>query len=368
MKCKEQKSINQSRQVSIDLLECIAILLVLVYHSTLYSYDIIYNPSLRHYVRYLFRTLLSPGVPLFFFANGFLLFNKKLNLKKHILKIIHLIMLCGIWGVVRILLLMPIENEFLSPKEIVNALWTWKFGWINSLWFLGALVCIYVIFPVLKVVYDNNRRVFYYFITMCTIFTFGNVLLNEIGTVFLTLVLNKTTTLQGFNFFNMFNPFWGIYGYAFVYFCAGGCFGNIKDKIQHIESWKRNVITIFVMLICCLGLWGMGICYSRVSSQMWDVVWSGYDTLFTFGNVICIFVLCLNLKKDNKIIHIISCNTLGIYFIHELIIHLTRKRIEQYDILCNVPFNILYAIIILVISLLIALMMKKIPLIRRLVS
>lgn len=368
MKCKEQALVNQSRQVSIDLLECIAILLVLIYHSTLYSSDILNDSSSLHYVRYLFRTLLSPCVSLFFFANGFLLFNKRFDLKKHIFKIVHLIILCGIWGLGKIVLLMPIENEFLSPFEIAKALWTWKQGWINSLWFLGALICIYVIFPILKVTYDNNRKVFYYFVIICAILTFGNVLLNESGTIFLTLVMNKTTTLQGFNFFNMFNPFRGIYGYAFVYFCVGGCFYNIKDKILHIEPLKRNVITIFAMLICCLGLWGVGICYSKASNEMWDVVWNGYDTIFTFINVICMYILCLNLKKDIKIIRVISCNTLGIYFIHEIIIHLTRNQIKQYDVCCNIPFNILYAIIIMMVCLIIALIMKKIPLIRRLVS
>ena len=74
------------------------------------------------------------------------------------------------------------------------------------------------------------------------------------------------------------------------------------------------------------------------------------------------------LTKYFKLIRLISCNTLGIYFIHEIIINLTKGYVEKYQILCNFSFNIVYAIIILGISLLIVLLMKKIPFIKRLVG
>ena len=359
---------KQVRQVNIDLLECIAILFVVIYHSTLYSSDILNEPTYLHYARYLFRTILSPCVPIFFFANGYLIFNKELNLKKHIYKIVRLIILCVGWGIGKIVILMPIENEFLSLEEIIKALWQWKQGWINSLWFLGALVCIYILFPLLKVAYDYNKKIFTYFVIVCAILTFGNVLLNEGATIFLTTVLHRSTTIQGGNFFNIFNPFRGIYGYAFVYFCVGGCFYQMKDKILNIEPLKRNISTLLIMVASCICLWGIGICYSMASGKMWDVVWNGYDTIFTFINVICIFVLCLNLEKDITIIRTISCNTLGVYLIHEIFIHLTRKSIKEYPLFCNIPFNIIYAIVILLVCLMITLAMKRIPLLRRLVS
>ncbi|MCH5320980.1 MAG: acyltransferase family protein [Eubacterium sp.] len=359
---------KQVRQVSIDLLECIAILLVLIYHSTLYSSDFLSEPTYLHYTRYLFRTLLSPCVSLFFFANGYLLFNKELNLKKHIYKILRLIILCGVWGIGKIVILMPIKNEFLSIKEIIKTLWQWKTGWTNSLWFLGTLVCIYILFPLLKVAYDHNKKVFTYFITACAILTFGNALLNEMATIFLTTILHRSTTLQDLNFFNIFNLFRGIKGYAFVYFCVGGCFYQIKDKILKIKPSKRNILALLIMAASCICLWGVGICYSIASGEQWDVVWNGYDTIFTFMNVICIFVLCLNLKTDKALIRTISCNTLGIYFMHEIFIHLTRDLIKQYQFLCNIPFNIIYAIVILLICLTITLVMRRIPFVRRLVS
>lgn len=263
-----------TRQYSIDLLECIAILSVLIYHSGLYSSDIFTEPVYLHYARYLFRTILSPCTSLFFFANGYLLFSKELDLKKHIYKIFHLIILWGVWGIGKVVILMPIKNEFLSPLEMIRAVWEMKQGWINSLWFLGALVCIYILFPLLKVAYDHSKKIFVYFIAACAIFTFGNVLLNEGATVFLTAVLHKNDVVQGYNFFNIFNPFRGTrIGYTFVYFCVGGCFYQIKDRILDIEPFKRNITAILTMFVSCICLWGIGICYSKASGSMWDVVW-----------------------------------------------------------------------------------------------
>ncbi len=359
---------KKEREVGIDLLECVAILLVIMCHSPIYSCYIIGDASPINYLRFFLKTLIAPCVALFFFANGYLLFNREFNLKKHIYKILKLVTLCFVWGLIKILILMPIRNEYLTPIEILRGLWDWKLGWIESLWFIGTLVCIYLFFPLLKTAYDNKKNVFYYFLIMCTIFTIGNSFLNESASIALTTFFNKTTPLEGFNFFNFFNPFRNLYGYAFAYFCIGGLVYNFKDKILAVKPLKRNIIAVITMIVSCLCLWGIGIYYTKTLNRMWDLIWNGYDTVFTLINVICIYVLCLNLKKDVGLIRLISCNTLGIYFVHEIFINLTKGYIEQYPFLCNFSFNIVYAIIILILSLLIVILMKKIPIINRLVK
>jgi surface polysaccharide O-acyltransferase-like enzyme len=357
------------RYVNIDLMEVISILLVIVYHGPLYSTDILANGTISEYGKYLFNTLLSPCTSLFFFANGYLLFNKELNLKKHIQKIIKLMLLTYIWAFIKVLILMHIKNQTLSIVQILKYVWHWEQGWTNSLWFLGSLICIYFFFPLLKHAFDTNKKIFYYFTIVTAILTFGNTFLNEFGTVFLTQIIHKAKTLKTYNFFNIFNPFRGIHGYTFVYFCVGGIMYQFKEKILlNIKPIKRNIIAILVMMICCTCLFGIGICYSTTDRKMWDVVWRGYDSIFTFINVICIFILSLNLKKDFKIIRIISCNTLGIYFIHEILIELTRSKIKSIAILCSIPSNIIYAMVILFASLAITLLMKKIPIVKKLVT
>lgn len=97
------------------------------------------------------------------------------------------------------------------------------------LWYMGALVCIYILFPLLKVVFDNSRKVFIYFTVVCAILTFGNELINH----FITILLNTAGLYEGIidvNWFNDFNPFRNIFGYAFVYFCVGGLAHDFVKK------------------------------------------------------------------------------------------------------------------------------------------
>ena len=268
-KTKQKINENQPKQrdVSIDLLECIAIFLVVMCHCPIYSCYILGDAAPLEYFKFFLKTLIAPCVALFFFANGYLLFNKSFDLKKHLYKTLKLAALCVIWGLLKLIILMPIKNEYLTPIEIINGLWEWKMGWIDSLWFLGTLVCIYLLFPLLKTAYDNKRNVFYYFLIMCTVLTIGNTLLNEVGSIILTTFFGKTAPIDNFNFFNFFNPFRNLYGYAFAYFCIGGWIYNLKDKILSIKPLKRNIIAIVTMILSCLCLWGVGVYYTKINNQ-----------------------------------------------------------------------------------------------------
>jgi surface polysaccharide O-acyltransferase-like enzyme len=119
--------------------------------------------------------------------------------------------------------------------------------------------------------------------------------------------------------------------------------------------------------LSCFCLFIVGVLHSKlIKAEVWDIVWNGYDTIFTFLNVIFIYILCLNYKKDYSFIRAISTNTLGIYFIHGLLLRLLNG-IFTFDILRNLPFNLVYSFAIVCICLLISVLIKKIPIIRKLV-
>ncbi len=357
-----------TRLYFVDLLESIAIFMVLSYHGTNYVYDFLQDSNnIIFYLRYYFRTILSCCTPLFFFVNGFLLLNRQFDLKKHILKTFRLVILTGLWGVIDLFILMFIRNEFLSFKDFLIGVWTLKQGWINHLWYIQALVVIYILFPLIKTAYDKRRDVFIYFTVVATIFTFGNVTINILASIAAHLFLGKGTAYT-FNWFNRFNPFCGIYGYSFVYFCMGGVAYEILDKLVFI---KRKWMCVLSILASMFGLFIVGIALSRITEQCWDVVWNGYDTFFTLINVVCIFSLCSQYKGKEDlfrhIVFVISSNTLGIYFIHVLFNQLLRPHIKEIAILSNIPGNLLYAVILLFVSLGTVLVIKKIPIFKRLV-
>lgn len=232
------------RQTHIDLIEFMAIIMVITYHLGINNFNFIENPTILKYVNYLFRTILSTAVPLFFFANGYLLLNREFDLKKHVKKMLKLVFLSIIWGVIGLFLIMHIMNFPLTIDEFIENLINWKpLGWINHLWYIGALICIYVFLPLIKNAYDTNRKSFIYFLIICFIFTFINTFLCEVYTIYKNWRYH-TNIIYVKNFFNSYNPFRERYGYTFVYFMLGGLIYNVEEKIRGIRPLERNIMAI----------------------------------------------------------------------------------------------------------------------------
>lgn len=100
---------------------------------------------------------------------------------------------------------------------------------------------------------------------------------------------------------------------------------------------------------------------------MYDVIWKNYDSIFTLFNLLAIFVLCNSYKGNVKALEIISNNTLGIYFVHNIFVHVTKKYVIEYPFFSTLFGNIIYVVLLIGICLILVLIMKKIPLIRKLV-
>lgn len=357
---------KNERLASLEWLETIAIFFVVAYHTTIYSYNFLYEPTATSYIRYFIRTILSPCVPLFFFVNGYLLLNKPFDFKKHIMRMVKYILLSLVWAVLTLLILMPIKNESMTIGEFFYALRSWKIGWINHLWFLGVLVCIYIVFPMLKLAWDNNRKIFLFFTVIVTLFTVGNKLLNGGATVLMWL-LKKNQSFEDLNFFSMYNPFRNYYDYALSYFCIGGYAYVYKDKILSWKTWKRNLIASVAIVISCVGLFIVGVAYSSIYHAMWDIVFGGYGTIFTFINVLSFYVLSLSFK-GNKLVSCISKHTLGIYLVHMIFVQLTLSPLYEIESLRCVWFNVIYAIGVFGVSLGVVLLLEKIPYVKKLIS
>ena len=336
----------KKRYSNIDLLESIAIFFVIIYHSTLYTFDITENETMINYILYFGRTILSTCVPLFFFANGYLLFNKEFDLRKHIKKILRLVLLTFFWTFFLMPVYMIIAGEPLSLKTILVSIFRLDITWsMNFFWFLGTLVCMYILFPALKALFDLSKKSFIFFIVACAVLTFGFVMGNQMLAFFGAILHHHIPSLSQ-PLLTMFNPFHGSYGYAFVYFCVGGLIYTYEPKILALSRTKRNIISIAGIFISCTLLFVVGVIFTKyIDGKVWDVVWNGYNTVFTFVNVILIYLLCLNYTKEYSFIKNISINTLGIYFTHELIIRLTRPWIKSREFLCNLPVNIFYAFV-----------------------
>ena len=368
---------DEKRLCYIDLLESVAIFFVISYHCTNYNY-LFLNGGFElssFYFRYFLRTVLSCGVPLFFFANGYLLLNREMNLQKHVKKIFKFTVLTVLWGIITLFALLMIKNERESVKDFFQDVWYCKPDWISHLWFLQTMVIIYLFFPIIKAAYDNNRKAFNFFAVAVAILTFGNTALNLLLSAF-SPFLPIENKVYDIGWFNNFSPFSNIYGnsftyycgYSFVYFCIGGLAYEYKEKIKFLQKVRIN---ISIMLLSMFGLFVTGVAMSHIQQKIWDVVWEGYDTIFTFINTLCIFFLCLKYQGKNnilrKVLYIISSSTLGIYLIHVLFVECFRQYEDKFENWGNIGGNIIFTVAILLASLICVLILKKIPLLRRLV-
>lgn len=356
---------NNQYLSEIDILKCIAIFFVINYHCMYFEYA--QRSTLLYTIRYFIYTLFSTCVPLFFFINGYLLLNKPFDIKKHLIRCLRILIITSIWAALGLILFKITGHISLTSHEILHKIFTPDKSPVAYTWYMGTLFCIYIFFPLIKAAYDTNYKAFIIFVLTIAVMTFGFTFINQTGGIFLSLKHGRPQDFY-ISFMGMYNPFKETYAYTMVYFCAGGTFCKYKEKILSVPSIKRNLISVTVLFTCWTLLFLSGIIFSHAEDSFWDSVWFGYDTIYTFVNVCMLYILSLNFKSVNKIIKTIAGNTLGIYLIHPILIQLLEPYTTDTIFMYSWVFNIVYTIAIFLISLLITLVLRKLPVINSIVK
>lgn len=344
----------------IDILKCISIFFVIFYHSYMVNTNILSN-ELTPYFHYFVETIFTIGVPVFFLVNGFLLLGRELDLKRHLRKMINICIIVIFWHIICVFLSIFIKSNPLTLKSFIVEVWN-----ADYLWFLQALFIVYVFVPLIKIAFDGNKVVFYYFLCVAMIFSFGNELLGMLANVF-EFLIGKNFLAYSFNFFNDFNPFRGIYGFPIVYFMIGGL---IFRKVEEINSSANKMRIVIIGIVSWILLFLYGILMSFSDLKVYDIVFQGYDKVFALIMSVAIFLLLLNYKTTKgtcKVCSIIGKNTLGIYCIQWPVVAL-GKRVFGSIYGSNIIFNAIAAIIMLFICVGIVLLIKKIPILRKTVT
>lgn len=361
----------------IDLLEFIAMYFVVFYHTTYYSYNFMESPETGRYVAYAGRSLLSTCVPLFFVANGFLLFSKPLTFGHHVKKLVRYVIRTFLWSILTMLALMAIYQVTLTAGEFWDAIHVWKQGWISHLWFMGALIFLYFFFPLYKVTFDNNRKVFCFFAAAMFLGTFGNGMINQILTLAYYIKHVSATRVIGYDYWGRYNPFTGTYDYTHVYFCLGGLLTLTLPKIKRFDRKRITLFSIVGLCIATLALTAWGVYRSKAAGTVWNNVFDGYSTVYTLLNVCCIFLLCLNYHPKNsfasQFVRFIANNTMGIYFLHLILKSLISKLSVYWPALMQWVYdggylaNLIFSFLLMTVCALLSAGIKKIPLLKILV-
>lgn len=317
---KMEKIEKIKRIDGLDLMKTIAIMMVLMLHTSLWDTDFINNPSRGRVIQYAFR-MISEGVPMFVFVNGFLLFRKNtLDLKKHYYKIMKLIFLTLIWGLILTLIGLKTRapQEDITVEKVVHYILTIQVGtpYTGFLWFLQNLAGLYLVFPMLKVVYDNAFGLFEKLFVIAMTFTVGVNVLQVVG----EFIVNQKA-LDVFNellfFINRYNPI-GNNWYIF-YFMLGAIAMHYFEKISEHRA---------LLIGGGFAAWGVNVAISLYLSKKTNIVYDGalfYRTIF-FMFILAILAITMTYQNNKrimgKIIASIGKNTMGIYLLHTAVINL----------------------------------------------
>jgi len=247
---------EKNRILYYDAIKALAIYLVCLYHYSNLPSNILDHHNFVNYVNYFFHGMPSMAVPLFFMVNGSLLLNKPYTLKNHLNKILYLYILVFTWSFISLIAFIPLEGQSDSLKDFIKALFYFKQGVSNHLWFLQTLISIYLLFSFIKKIYDSpQQKLLHLFCFIVFLFSFGNMFLN--------ILVNLVEFIFGFNyfkndsfdFFPIINPF-GNYYYSFFYFIVGGILSKNISNNKIILSMKWSIISFFLALFM-LFLYGL---------------------------------------------------------------------------------------------------------------
>lgn len=362
---------NKSRYYSLDFIKIIAIFLVCFYHFTTISRNFMTDKSIMAYINYYIYGLASVCVPLFFMVNGALMLNKDYDMKKHIKKIVTLLILIFSWGGIQLIIYAPLRGDTYTWKSFIYAILNWTNERIDSLWFLQTLICIYIIFPIIKEIYDKeDKTLLKYTLLFCGFVTFGIVFINMIVNVIQWMNGKQDLARKFFNILvDPFNPIKGFRAYSLFYFISGGIlFNKLKENKFKISNNKL----IIAILLSLLFLFMYGCIMSVSNNKLYDTVWNGYDTIMTFIICVSIFVMAFRMEEKleniSSIISLVGSNTLGIYLLQGMVGAYLHPFYKQLNNNGSIIMNIVFAITIMMVSLLITLIIKKIPILKKLLE
>ncbi len=345
----------------VDLIKAVAIILVIAYHVTTESWGS--TPLTTGQYLSLLTTMdlslsfVAMGVPLFFMVSGALLLQPskvdepiRVFLKKRLARVGVAFLF---WSAIYFVWSYYVLNKPLTLYSVTQSML--ERGAYNQFWFIYAIMGMYLLTPILRMVVKNsNRNILRYLIVLWVVAAFVPPLLH----LATGLALDNTLLVLG-----------GYVGYFVLGLYLMGV--NIKTK-SVIAVLAANIGLTFLGLLVMQGPLGyLGNYY----------FFDGYLSFTVLLSSIAAFLLLSKVSWNlpiegkswlRKLVHTIGDNTLPIFFMHVIVIELlnTGKLGFQISIMTIPPLIEipLATITTLFICLAAILAMKRVPVLRKLIG
>jgi surface polysaccharide O-acyltransferase-like enzyme len=359
------EKLNQirGRAVNVDLIRTTAMVGVLLLHAsgryTVTSQELgQMNPVeiTRWGVVDIYQSVAVPiGVPLFLMLTGALLLQpeKKDTLSTFFKKRwVRIGLPTLFWGAAYFAWDFLVQNIPFSSGAIIQGILN---GPYTQLWYIYVLVGLYLLTPILRItIYHADQTIMKYFVALWVV----GVAIIPFFRLFTTYELNSNVfTLTGYvGFFVL---------------------GTYLSTLQIC----RRTLSLLIILGAAMTAIGTYILAANVGgTQMY--FFQQYFSPTVILTSVMVFLLLLSIKspstqkqpppKVNRLIKLISQNTLGIFFIHVMIIESIQKGYLGFtinrDTLNPIIEAPLLTVIVLFVSLAIILILKRVPYLKRLIG
>jgi len=344
---------------SIDVIRCIAITLVIIVHCSGFPYEFLNAQTtsldiLGWFSTDFYATIGLLGVPLFVMLTGALLLNP--NREDEPLKVFYKKRLDRIglpfvfWTIIYFIWSFTVVGEPLTLHNIGQGLINGSF---SHLWYLYLLMGLYAVTPVLRVLVKHLERKLFTYI----------LIIWFVGTL-------TTPFIHTFTTFD-YNP------YPFVFLDWVGYF-LIGTYIlySNIRRSRAALLVILGVIGSAGGEW--------VLTAILGKTYTGYFHSYMNATIIIasvsLFYLLIsfdfnrigNYSKTSRIIHWVSQNTFPIYLIHMIVLGALSINVlglwlnrPTFVPLFDVPF---FAVIVLAVSAGSIYLLKKVPILKKLVG
>ena len=330
------------------IISCISVILIHTSCTGFYASTTIKDFTISNF----YDSISRFCVPMFFMISGalFLNSNKKIEIKSFFKnKTLKIFFDFIIWSLIYFAFdTILINHGKITIGGLISSITNFKF----HLWFLKVMIYIYLFIPLIKLISDQkDQKLLKYLLFIFLIF--GILLYNISYLPIPQSIINLS------NSFRIYSDFWYIGYFILGYYLF----------ITEFSKKKRIIIYILgiVSFVTCFGI--QNILYI-INGNKTEILY-GYFSITTFFTSVALFVFIKQKfkNKDYKEINLRSIwsKTYGIYLIHIMVMDVFSKL--GFDIF---SFNYIISIPILTISVFIASyiiisIIKKIPILRKIV-
>lgn len=305
----------KKKYLYLDFLRIFSMFAVIFLHTVADLLRTNYQEFIWHFSNIL-SSLFSTSVPIFFMISGALLLSDDKSLSVIQLYKVRLKKICIpfiFWSVFAVLYYFIVDVSYYGNFNYDGIIYRLKHIFSQPvtihLWFMYALIPIYILLPYIKLIVDNaNKNHIRYIFILWIIFS-----------VFLTTAQNLVTDNYKI-IFQMNNQFsLNIIGGYLGFFILGYYIHNNDIKIK--KRWLSIYIILDILIVSA------GTYFLTTKTGAYFEGFKVYCGFFTSSMSIALFLLFKDIFKNTetikhgKLISVVSDTSFAIYLIHNLVIH-----------------------------------------------